>query len=135
MSHFKRVVFAGLFLASPGWASPRSSADRIALGAEIYARNCAVCHDNSRYMVSDIGPPLFGVAGRTMGSVPGRTYSSALQASFARGDTWTDTALDRLLENPKRSHPGTPMWIGIDDKKERQALIAYLKTLYTRPVK
>lgn len=129
MCPFRLFVFAGLFFASPGWADPRSNVERLTLGSEIYARNCTVCHDNSRYMVNDLGPPLFGVAGRRVGSVPGRTYSSALQASYTRGDTWTDAALDRMLEDPWRAHPGTRMWIVIEDKKERQALIAYLKGL------
>ncbi|HTM82072.1 c-type cytochrome [Asticcacaulis sp.] len=128
MNRLKALILAGVFVAGPGWAGPRMKTERLTLGAEVYARNCTVCHDNSRYMVNDLGPPLFGVGGRRIGSVPGRTYSSALQASYARGDTWTDAALDRMLEDPGRAHPGTPMWIGIEDKKERQALIAYLKS-------
>lgn len=127
------VALGGLVFATPLAASPRSDAQRVLLGAEIYARNCTVCHDNSHYMVNDLGPPLFGVVGRRIGAVSGQTYSPALMESHVRGEIWTEAALDKFLKDPGKSHPGTPMWIDLDDKKQRQALIAYLKTLSAEP--
>lgn len=84
-------------------------------------------------MINDIGPALFGVVGRRVGSVDGYNYSPALMEGYARGDVWTPATLDSLLTNPDHVHPGTGMPFRIKGAKERAGVIAYLKTLRTKP--
>jgi cytochrome c len=44
--------------------------------------------------------------------------------------TWDETALDEYLADPRGTVPGTKMiYPGIRDKKQRDEIIAYLKTL------
>ena len=63
--------------------------------------------------------------GRRAGSVPGFDYSPAMKRS---GIVWNAKTLDRFLADPLRTVPGTSMgYAGVKDRKERAALIAYLK--------
>ncbi len=68
-------IVAGLL----GVVAPSSGTDDVMRGAGIYRDHCAACHDNSAHMLNDIGPALFGVVGRRVGSVSGYDYSPALQ--------------------------------------------------------
>jgi cytochrome c len=44
------------------------------------------------------------------------------------GITWDETNLNRFLENPLKTLPGTKMaYAGVKDAKDRADLIAYLK--------
>lgn len=90
-------------------------------GAQIYQR-CLACH-SLEYNRS--GPRHCGLFGREAGSLPGYVYSKAMKAS---GITWDTQELDRFLENPLKSLPGTKMaYAGVKDPQERADLIAYLK--------
>ena len=84
-------------------------------------------------MINDIGPALFGVVGRRVGSVDGYNYSTVMMEGYARGDVWTTEALDTFLTNPDHVRPGTGMPFMIEGAKERAGVIAYLKTLRTKP--
>lgn len=84
-------------------------------------------------MINDIGPALFGVAGRRIGSVEGYNYTPALQDANLKGEVWTDKALDSFLTNPSHLHPGTGMPFWIPSKAQRAGVIAYLKTLRAKP--
>ncbi len=126
------IVLAGMCLASSGIARTDKAAS-VAMGAQIYANKCSLCHDNSQHMINDIGPALFGVVGRRVGSVDGYTYSTALMEGNARGDVWTAEALDRFLTHPDHVRPGTGMPFMIEGAKERAGVIGYLKTLHAKP--
>lgn len=87
---------------------------------------CAVCHqvEPGRH---GIGPSLAGVFGAVAGHVPDYAYSQAIRRS---GLVWDEATLDRYLEAPLRTVPGTKMsYAGMRDADRRQAVIAYLKTL------
>ncbi len=86
---------------------------------------CASCHDISQTLSPKIGPNLYGVFGRRAGSLPGYSYSTAM-----KGQTfdWNEETLDRWLKKPSALVPGTAMaFAGIDEKSDREALIAYLR--------
>jgi cytochrome c2 len=106
---------------------------RVALGAQIYANKCSLCHDNSEHMINDIGPALFGVVRRRVGSVEGYNYSTVLMEGYARGDVWTPEALDTFLSNPGHVRPGNGMPLMVPSAKDRAAVIAYLNTLRGKP--
>ncbi|ESQ88854.1 c-type cytochrome [Asticcacaulis benevestitus] len=101
-------------------------------GAQIFSQKCALCHDNSQYMINDNGPALFGVVGRRVGSIEGYAYSPALTAAAARGDTWTVTRLKKFLSGPEAMYPGTGMPMHFETPNARAAITAYLKTLTPR---
>ena len=98
-------------------------------GKLIFQTHCALCHDDSEHMLNDNGPALFGVVGRTVGSVPGYEYSEALREAGGRGDRWTEGRLDALLKKPDGVYGGTSMPMNFNKVADRKAIIAYLKTL------
>ena len=119
------LVIAAAFalaLASSAVAAASSPSGDPQRGEEIYAR-CGACHS----LESDrTGPRHCGLFGRRAGSVPGFTYSPAMQRS---GIVWETRTLDRFLANPLRAVPGTTMgYAGIDDAQERVDLIVYLRS-------
>jgi cytochrome c len=122
-------LVAILAVGSPVFAAKPGGVSGVALGAQIYARQCSLCHDNSEHMINDIGPALFGVVGRRVGSVDGFNYSPALLAGKGSGDLWTASRLDAFLTNPEHANPGTGMPVNYADPKNRAGIIAYLKTL------
>jgi cytochrome c len=72
------------------------------------------------------GPNLFGIVGRSAGSVDGYSYTPANKNS---GITWDEKSLFDYLENPKKYIPKTKMaFPGLKSDKDRASLIAYLKT-------
>ena len=87
---------------------------------------CAGCH-STQVGKTAFGPSLAGVGGRRAGTLAGYSYSPALKAS---GMTWNAKTLDRWLTDPKKTVPGTKMpFIGIQDRKTREQVVAYLLTL------
>lgn len=96
-----------------------------ARGAAIYDR-CIACH---ALAYNRTGPKHCGLFGRRAGSVSGFAYSPAMaRAKF----TWNAETLDRFLENPGRTLPGTTMgYAGIADPRERADLIAWLRQTTT----
>ena len=90
-------------------------------GAQIY-RRCLACH-SLEYNRS--GPRHCGLFGRQAGVLPGYNYSKAMKGS---GITWDESSLERFLENPLKTLPGTKMaYAGVKDPQERADLIAYLR--------
>ena len=95
-------------------------------GKEVFDSECSVCHAVEAGKVK-VGPSLAGVVGRKAGSSEGFAYSDVLKNS---GITWNDQELDSWITNPQKKLPGVKMtYAGEDHPEERQALIAYLKTL------
>ena len=73
-----------------------------------------------------MGPALGAVAGFSIASQEGFSYSAALSAKATL--KWSDTNLDKWFQNPAGFAPGNAMaFAGIDSAKDRADLIAYLK--------
>lgn len=98
-------------------------------GALIYAAHCATCHDDSKHMLNDNGPAMFGVVNRRVGALADYNYSGALQKARDRHDRWSAKRLDAFLANPEVMYPGTSMPMNFSDADQRVSIIAYLKTL------
>jgi len=114
------IVFAALFAAQ---AASAQTGDPVK-GKAAFAV-CAMCHSDFAGK-NNIGPSLFGVVGRTAGTVPGFKYSTAMKAAGA----WTPARLDAFIASPKAVVPGTAMpYAGLKDAAKRADIVAYLATL------
>jgi cytochrome c2 len=70
----------------------------------IFNTKCASCHSLSAVVTA--GPPLAGVAGRTIGKYPGFTYSPALAKAHG---TWTSDLFVSFVTAPSKHFPGSTM--------------------------
>lgn len=106
-------------------AESGEEAGSAAAGERVFAQ-CMACHSVEPGR-NGLGPSLHGVFGRAAGSGDSFSYSPAMRDS---GITWTADELDRFIERPTQTMPGTRMiFIGIRDAQVRADLIAYLETL------
>ncbi len=123
---WNRLVMAASFsvlaFALPGKGMAQGD---VKAGEKAFSK-CAVCHD-IRPGKHKIGPSLAGVFGRKAGGAAGYRFSPATNSSKV---VWNEDNLDKYLENPRKLIPGTRMaFAGVRSKKERDDVIAYLKTL------
>ena len=96
------------------------------------AKECELCHNLGKGQGPKIGPDLYGIVGRKVASEPGFNYSTALKA---KGGTWTFSALNAWLTNPRSDVPGTLMtFAGIASEKQRADVVAYLNSNSDTPV-
>jgi cytochrome c len=129
MHSLTRIRAAGyaIMLASAGALSVPLTAyaqGDAAAGEQVFA-HCAVCHSN-KPGENKIGPSLAGVFGRKSGTEPGYNYSPAMKGLNV---TWDETSLDEYLQGPGKFVRGTKMVYFVPNEKDRQDVIAYLKTL------
>jgi cytochrome c len=119
------VFWLFLALASPAGAQfsvPMASAPPDP--ATLFRNQCGTCHTLSAQEPPRQGPPLGGVFGRKVGSVPGFKYS----AGFARADfTWDAAHLDAWLSGPQAVIPGAVMAYRQANPAIRKTLIDWLK--------
>jgi cytochrome c len=108
-------------LSISAWAEGDAAA-----GKTQFDNVCSLCHSAEKG-VNKLGPSLFGVYGRKSASLPDYSYSDAVKSLNV---TWDDATLDKWLTNPRDMASGTKMiFPGVSDAKQRQDVIAYLKTL------
>lgn len=113
-----------IMLMLAGSASAAGDARR---GAQVFDDECSDCHTATAGGKNGKGPVLFGLVGRTAGTVPGYDYSDANKASHF---VWTPEQLEAYLPNPKGAIPGTKMrYAGVKDAAERADVIAFLESL------
>lgn len=94
---------------------------------EVLYRPCAACHMIGEGAIHRIGPHLNGVVGRGIGAVEGYDFSDIFMEAAARGETWTELALDGFIANPDGYLPGTSMvFRGIRAAEDRADLIAFM---------
>ena len=107
-------------LLALGHSAPSFAAGDPDHGAKVY-RQCMICHSLDK---NGIGPSHRDVFGRTAGSVPDYSYSTALKGSNI---VWNETTLDHWLTNPQALVPGTKMMFSVGDAQDRADVIAFLK--------
>lgn len=112
-------VALALALASPAVAEADA-----AKGERLFKR-CAACHGFVEGK-NKLGPSLYGMFGRTAGSVEGFRYSKAMKES---GIVWDEETVSAYLENPRAYIKGNRMaFPGLKKPADRADIIAYLKT-------
>lgn len=129
--------------ASEGGAAPVAAQDPPISGllasanvqaGETVAKKCAACHNFVEGAGAKVGPDLYNVIDRQIGSAEGFKYSAPLQAAHDEGKKWTYEHLYHFLKNPKADMPGTAMgFAGLAKSEDRANLIAYLRTLSHEP--
>ena len=99
--------------------------DGDAAKGEKVAKKCAACHTFDKGGANKIGPNLYGVLGRDLGTVDGFAYSGALKG---KGGTWGYVELNEFISNPKAFISGTKMaFAGIRRPNQRADLIIYMR--------
>ena len=100
-------------------------------GAKVF-KKCAACHSIKEGGKNKIGPALWGVLGRTAGSVPGYKYSKAMTA---HGKNWSFEEMNGFLIKPKDWIKGTKMsFAGLKNAKDRAAVILYMNENTNSPL-
>ncbi len=108
-------------------AAPFASASRSR--GEKQAQVCKACHSLDKGGSNMIGPALYGIFGRDVGTRGGFEYSAAMRnADFV----WTPDAVNAWLAQPGRFLPGNQMMVAnVSRQADRDDLIAYLLDVTT----
>ena len=92
-------------------------------GAKVF-KKCAACHSINEAGSNKIGPALWGVLGRSAGSVPDYKYSKAM---ISYGKNWSFEEMNGFLIKPKDWIKGTKMsFAGLKKAEDRAAVILYM---------
>lgn len=95
-------------------------------GEAVFAK-CTACHTVNSGGANGIGPNLYGIMGKNIGSgAPGFAYSEALKS---KGGTWTWEAMSEWLKNPRGFANGTKMsFAGLGKIEDRAAVALYMNS-------
>ena len=95
----------------------------IAHGEKVF-KKCAACHSIVKGGKNAIGPALYNVVGRKIGSIEDYKYSKAF-SSYDKN--WTFEELNGFLIKPAKWIKGTKMaYAGLRKEKDRASVIKYL---------
>ena len=99
---------------------------------KMVAKKCIGCHSVSKGGGNKIGPALWGVIGRKVGSISGYKYSKAMSGF---GKNWDFEAMNNFLIKPKDYIKKNKMaFSGISNEKDRASLILYLNEQSDSPL-
>ena len=100
-------------------------------GEKIF-KKCASCHSIIKDGKNKIGPALYNVVGRKVGSVGEYKYSNAL-AEYEK--EWSFEELNGFLTKPAKYIKGTKMaYAGLRKEKDRASVIKYLNQNSDNPL-
>ena len=95
-------------------------------------KKCAACHSIVKGGKNNIGPALYNVIGRQVGSIEDYKYSKAL-AKYDK--KWTIEELNGYLIKPAKWIKGTKMaFAGLRKEKDRASVIKYLNQNSDNPL-
>lgn len=96
------------------------------------SKKCTACHKLEEGGANGVGPALWDIVGRSVGSADGYAYSGGMSAL---GGEWSYEVLNEFLYKPKAYIGDTKMnFKGLSKTADRANLIAYLRSLSGNPV-
>ena len=99
-------------------------------GAKVF-KKCSQCHVVEKDGTNKIGPALWNIVNKDIGSKEDFKYSNAMTAF--EGD-WTYEQLNSYLLNPKKYIEGTKMaFAGLKKSSDRANVILYLRSFSDNP--
>ena len=146
-------IYGHAAMLKPGYALPGAAAEGAKEGAadagkpaeplpfllakadvargEASAKPCVACHSFEKGGVAKVGPPLYGIVNRPVGSIAGFGYSEGLKA---KGGNWTLEAINSFITAPKAYIKDTKMaYPGQPDAAKRADILDYLNSLADSP--
>ena len=103
----------------------------VTIGEKVF-KKCAACHSIVKGGKNNIGPALYNVVGRQIGSVSDYKYSKALSEY---GKEWSMEELNGYLIKPAKWIKGTKMaFAGLRKEKDRASVILYLNQNSDNPL-
>ena len=103
----------------------------ITTGEKVF-KKCAACHSIAKGGKNAIGPALYNVVSRKVGSIDDYKYSKALSEY---GKEWTFEELNGYLIKPAKWIKGTKMaFAGLRKEKDRASVILYLNQNSDNPL-
>ena len=103
----------------------------LATGEKVF-KKCAACHSIVKDGKNNIGPALYNVVNRDVGSVSDYKYSKALSDY---GKQWSFEELNGYLIKPTKWIKGTKMaFAGLRKEKDRASVILYLNQNSDNPI-
>ncbi len=95
-------------------------------------KKCSACHVINKGGENKIGPALYGVLGRKVGSIENYKYSKAL---VEYNKEWTFEEMNGYLRKPQSHIKGTKMaFAGLRKEKDRASVILYLNQNSDNPL-
>ena len=95
-------------------------------------KKCAACHSIVKGGKNNIGPALYNVVNRKVGSISDYKYSKSLSEY---GKEWTFEELNGYLIKPAKWIKGTKMaFAGLRKEKDRASVILYLNENSDNPI-
>jgi len=95
-------------------------------------KKCAACHSIAKGGGNKIGPALWGVLGRKVGSISEYKYSKAM---VTYGKSWSFEEMNGFLTKPKEWIKGTKMaFAGLKNAKDRAAVILFMNQNTDNPL-
>ena len=102
----------------------------LAHGEKVF-KKCSACHMIAADGKNKIGPNLWGVIGRTAGSITDYKYSKAMKA-YAK--EWSFEEMNSYLIKPQAYIKGTKMaFAGLRKEKDRASVILYMNSKSSNP--
>jgi cytochrome c len=102
----------------------------LAHGEKVF-KKCTACHQIAADGKNMIGPNLWGVIGRTSGSISDYKYSKAMKA---HGKEWSFEEMNSYLIKPQAHIKGTKMaFAGLRKEKDRASVILYMNSKSDSP--
>ena len=102
----------------------------LAHGEKVF-KKCTACHQIAASGKNMIGPNLWGVIGRTSGSISDYKYSKAM---IAHGKEWSFEEMNSYLIKPQAHIKGTKMaFAGLRKEKDRASVILYMNSKSDSP--